>query len=252
MKTRIIGAIAALVIAVVGAFFLISYVSASDARASAGAELTKVYVVDEVIPAGTAGEDVSEYIRVDTVLQRNLAGDNVSDLAELEGLVASSQILPGEQLLVARFADPAELGAQGDVPVPEGMQQVSFTLPADRVVGGQIRPGDHIGLVGTVDPDEVGDQEDVINPWSEFAFHGVLVTKVQGVAVPDPETGEEVDQDASSSLMLTIALSTHDVARWVWFSEGESAGWAQMWLTLENEKTDTSGSSPVDGTNAWQ
>ncbi len=52
--------------------------------------------------------------------------------------------------------------------------------------------------------------------------------------------------------MLTIALSTHDVERWVWFGEGEAGGWAQMWLSLENEKTDNGGSSPVSGWNAWQ
>ena len=44
--------------------------------------------------------------------------------------------------------------------------------------------------------------------------------------------------------MLTIALSTHDVERWVWFTEGEAASYAQMWLTLENEATDNGGSAP--------
>ena len=132
------------------------------------------------------------------------------------------------------------------------MQLVSFTLPADRVVGGQVKAGDHIGLVGTVDPDEHGDADDVISPITQFAFHGVLVTRVQGVAAPDPEAGEAADQRADDNIMLTIALSTHDVERWVWFAEGESAAYAQMWLTLENDATDNNGSSPVDGSNAWQ
>ncbi len=166
MKTRIIGAIVALVIAVVGAFFLITYVSApmpalrrvpSSPRCTSSTRPSRLALL---------ARHVSDYIRVDTMPQRNLAGDNVSDLTELEGLVAASQILPGEQLLAARFADPAELAAEGEVPVPEGMQLVSFTLPADRVVGGQVRAGDRVGLVGTVDPDEPGDQEDVINPLS--------------------------------------------------------------------------------------
>jgi pilus assembly protein CpaB len=52
--------------------------------------------------------------------------------------------------------------------------------------------------------------------------------------------------------MVTIALSAHDVERWVWFTEGASADYAQMWLTLENEQTDNSGTSPVDGNSAWQ
>jgi hypothetical protein len=74
---------------------------------------------------------------------------------------------------------------------------------------------------------------------------------VQGVVTPDPETGEAQDQSAGDSIMVTIALSAHDVERWVWFAEGEAASYAQTWLTLENEQTDNSGTSPVDGSNAW-
>lgn len=252
MKTRIIGAIVALILAAVGAFVLITYVQGADARAAEGTELADVYIIEESIPKGTPGEAVKDFITIDSIPQRNLVEGYVTDLADLAGLVADAEILPGEQLRMARFVDPADLEATGDVAIPAGMQLVSFTLPADRVVGGQVKAGDRIGLVGTVDPDEQGDQEDVTNPISKFAFNGVLVTRVQGVAIPDPETGEKPDQTSDSNLMLTIALSTHDVERWVWFTEGESADYAQMWLTLQNDATDTSGSSPVDGSNAWQ
>lgn len=252
MKTRIIGAIVALILAIAGAFVLVTYVRGADARAAEGAELAEVYVVQATIPEGTPGESVEELVRVDTVPERNLADGYVTDLEELAGLVADTDILPGEQLLAARFVDPDDLAARGDVPIPAGMQLVSFTLPADRVVGGAVRAGDKIGLVGTVEPDEIGEEEDVVNPVSHFAFHGVLVTKVQGVAGVDPETGEERDQGAGDNIMVTIALSAPDVERWVWFAEGESAQYAQMWLTLENEQTDNSGTRPVDGSNAWQ
>ncbi len=56
MKTRIIGAFVALVLAVAGAFVLITYVRGADARAADGAELTEVYIVQETIPKGTTGE----------------------------------------------------------------------------------------------------------------------------------------------------------------------------------------------------
>lgn len=252
MKTRIIGAIVALILAAVGAFVLVTYVRGADARAAEGAELADVYIVQELIAEGTSGESVEAFVKVDTIPERNLAEGAVTDLEDLTGLVADADLLPGEQLIAERFVDPDELAARGDVPVPEGMQLISFTLPADRVVGGQVRAGDKIGLVGTVDPDEVGDTEDVINPISSFAFHGVLVTKVQGVAAVDPETGEAQDQGSADNIMVTIALSAPDIERWVWFAEGEAAQYAQMWLTLENEQTNNSGTRPVDGSNAWQ
>jgi pilus assembly protein CpaB len=78
------------------------------------------------------------------------------------------------------------------------------------------------------------------------------VTKVQGVVAPDPESDEKAEQQSQDNIMVTIALSAHDAERWIWFAEGESANYAQMWLTLENEQTDNSGTTPVDGSNAWQ
>jgi Flp pilus assembly protein CpaB len=252
MKTRIIGAIIAILLAALGAVLLVSYVRGADARAAEGAELTDVYIVKESIPKGTPGESVVEFVEIDSVPERNVVQGNVTDVADLAGLVADAEIFPGEQLLEARFIDPAELAARGDVAVPEGMQLVSFTLPADRVVGGQVRAGDKIGLVGTVDPDEVGDEEDVINPVTSFAFHGVLVTKVQGVVTPNPEVEDQIEQGAGDSIMVTIALSAHDVERWVWFAEGEAASYAQMWLTLQNDQTINAGTAPVTGSNAFQ
>ncbi|MDQ0573785.1 Flp pilus assembly protein CpaB [Agromyces albus] len=251
MKTRVIGAIVALLLASVGAFVLILYVRGADARAAEGAELVDTYIVQETIPKGTPGESVAEFITADTVPERNLADGAVTDLEELIGLVAGADILPGEQLLEARFLDPLDLAAKGEVTVPEGMHLLSFTLPADRVVGGEVKAGDFIGMVGTVDPGEPEGQEEVINPTTQFTFNHVLVTKVQGVAVPSEGSDEAAAQDPTGAIMLTIALSTHDVERWVWFAEGESSNYANMWLTLQTESTDTSGSVRVDSGNVW-
>ena len=225
MKTRIIGAIVALVLAVVGAFALINYVRGADARAASGAELTEVYVVQETIPKGATGESVVDFVKLDSVPERNVAEGTVTDLGELTGLVADADLLPGEQVLEARFIDPLELAARGDVQVPAGMQLVSFTLPVERVVGGAVRAGDEVGMVASFAPSEgTGVQ-------SRFAFHDVLVTEVQGLQV-DAE-GEEAEQAAGKLLMVTIALSTHDVERWVWAVDGNTS----VWLTLENEAT---------------
>ncbi|MBO0980870.1 Flp pilus assembly protein CpaB [Microbacterium sp. SD291] len=254
MKTRIIGAILALVLAVVGAFVLVSYVRGADLRAQQGAELTEVYVVKEEIPRGTPGEQIKTFVVVDTVPERNLVPEAVTDLTDLEGLLAAANLLPGDQLSAARFVKPADIAESGGVPVPTGMQVLSFTLPADRVVGGEVKAGDRIGMIGTLEPDEAGDAEDIINPISRFAFHGVLVTRVQGVAKPtgDGQEGETVEQDAGSSIMVTIALSAFDAERWVWWAQGEQENeYAEMWLTLENPTTDNSGAAGVSVENAW-
>ena len=214
MKTRIIGAIVALVLAIVGAFSLITYVRGADARAATGAELAEVYVVQETIPKGATGESVAEFVELDSVPERNVAEGAVTDLGELEGLVADADLLQGEQLLEARFIDPLELAARGDVQVPEGMQLVSFTLPVERVVGGAVQAGDEVGMVASLEASEGAGVE------SRFAFHDVLVTKVQGLAVA--ADGEQTEQAAGNVIMVTIALSTHDIERWVWAVDGNA------------------------------
>jgi len=249
MKTRIIGAIVALVLAALGAFVIITYVRGADARAAEGVEQVDVYVATSPIPKGTPADSLADLTKRQAVPKKNLADGYVTDLTVLDGLIADTEILPGEQLLEARFADPADLAALGDVVVPDGMQLVSFTLPADRVVGGQVRAGDKIGLVGSVD----GALRGLPNsgPTTEFALHGVLVTKVQGAVVAQPDSDTKAEQGSGDAIMLTIALSAHDIERWVWFTEGEANNYANMWLTLENEKTDNSGTSPVTGSNAF-
>ena len=166
MQTRIIGAIVALILAAVGAFVLVTYVRGADARAADGAELADVYIVEEAIPRARRAKPWR------TSSASTPSPSETSPRARSPTSKTSPDSSPtprfsrANSCSRARFIDPHELAARGDVPVPAGMQLVSFTLPADRVVGGQVRAGDQIGLVGTVDPDETGAPVDVINPIS--------------------------------------------------------------------------------------
>jgi pilus assembly protein CpaB len=58
VKSRLLGGIAALVLAVVGAILLFVYVQGAANRAQAGLEPVNVLVVQEAIPAGTKASDL--------------------------------------------------------------------------------------------------------------------------------------------------------------------------------------------------
>lgn len=211
MKTRIIGAIVALVLTVIGALMLIGYVRGADVRAAAGAELGEVYVVTEEIPSGTPGDALSEFVRLDTAPKRNIPEGIVSDLADLAGLVADGRIHPGQQLLTAQFVDPAVRASRGEVDVPAGMQEVSFALPVQRMVGGALRPGSVIGIVATkyVPGVNIETGAPVFVPETQFAFNGVLVTDVMvGENVSDGDSSD--GGESGDTIMLTVALATHD------------------------------------------
>lgn len=246
MKTRIIGAILALLLAVVGAFFLVTYVRGADARAAEGAELSDVYVVETEIPQGTSGDSIADFVMVDQVPERNLNEDRVTDLADLEGLVSLADILPGEQLLTSRFADPAVLAAQGEVPVPEGMQEVTIPLAVHRVVGGEVTPGSTVGVVYSTNTDTRARETGIAV--TQFMFHRMLVTRVT------PGTTVAVGEESSSAsevstIMVTLAATTPQVERLVYGAEQQEDGAGGIWLTLEPETADVSGSVPRSGEN---
>src|SRR3954465_11901213 len=106
MRRRFLAAVAALGLFVVGAVVLLAYVHGADARAFAGAQPVQVLVVDQPIPAGTPGSALTELVRTDTVPAKAAVEGRVTDLGELTGLVATTDLQPGEQLLVARFQSP--------------------------------------------------------------------------------------------------------------------------------------------------
>ena len=242
MKTRIIGAFVALILAVGGAFALIVYVRGADARAADGAETTEIFIVQETIPEGTAGDGVAEFVKLDSVPVRNVAEGTVTDLDEIAGLVADADLLPGEQLLEARFIDPLELAARGEVPVPEGMQQVSFALPVQRMAGGLVKAGSTVGVVVTTP-----NSDPLRGLDTRFELDRVLVTNAAiGTIASSGGEDDPSTQQSGNMLMFTVALGTHDAERLVWALENaeKNPSVFGIWATLLNDATDTSGSAP--------
>jgi Flp pilus assembly protein CpaB len=241
MRIRIIGAVIALVLAVVGGVVLYLYVRGADQRAQAGAELVEVYVVTEAIPAGSGAALVAERIEIDELPALAVLENRVTNLDQLEGLVASVDLLPGEQLIQARFVDPQTLAARGDVPVPDGLQEITVALPVERVVGGAIAPGSEVGIVISANqPDAT----------TQFVFNRVLVTRVQGGSSYVPQSDEE-DSSPVSEIMVTFALSAADIEKIVWAAELQEEGTTGIWLTLQPEEVVTDGSRPVTGDNIF-
>jgi Flp pilus assembly protein CpaB len=243
MRIRIIGAILALVLAVVGALAVILYVRDADVRAANGAALVPVYVVETEVPAGLPAEEIGEYVHVERLASNAIQPDHVTALADLEGLVTTVTLLPGDQLVEGRFADPADLAAQGDVLVPDGLQEVTIALPVEQVVGGAVRGGSSVGVVVTL----IGTD----SATTQFALNDVLVTRVQAGDNFNPAPTEE-ESAPVTTIMVTLALSTADVERLVFAAELQQNNTAGIWLTLQPDGSDPSGSRPVTGEDFFE
>src|SRR5215210_7022036 len=100
---RLIAAIAAMLLAGVGAVLLLGYVGSADRRAMAGMETVKVLVVEKRVAEGTPAEKLSGFVTAKTLPVKAVASGTLSNLDPIRGRVATTDMQPGEQLLASRF-----------------------------------------------------------------------------------------------------------------------------------------------------
>ena len=254
MRRRLLAAFAALVLLFAGTVVLLAYVRGADARALAGVRTVEVLVADQEIPEGTSADELAALVRTEVLPRKAAVDGRVTDLDELAGLVATVDVQPGEQLLQSRFGEADAADEEGTVPVPAGLQEVAVLLEPQRALGGRIVAGDTVGVVVSIgDGKQTGDTGSVM--------HKVLLTRVQGAPLPNdpeaeateaPETEETATASSGSSvpvqsLMITFAVTAAQAEAIVYGMEHGS-----VWLTLENEKADTSGTDKLDAGNIYK
>jgi len=245
---RIIGIVASVALLGAGTLLLVGYVRGAEDRALAGEELVSVMVVDEAIEAGISVEEIAESLRVEQVPVKVLVEGAISDIAGLSGMVTAADLLPGEQLTAARFADPVSLLVHEPVEQPPGTVRVTVSLSPERAVGGQLIPGDTVGVIASFDPFDVTSAEpgEVIDgeggvgvPIYVGSTHlilmGVVVTNVQVEQLPvSPEdaTADVPDLAPTGNLLVTLAVAPADAEKVVFTAEH-----GFLWLVSDDETT---------------
>ncbi|MEW1805645.1 Flp pilus assembly protein CpaB [Pseudarthrobacter sp. NPDC080039] len=227
MKTRLLGGIVALVLAVVGTLLLISYVQGSEARAQADLQPIDVLVVEKQIPQGSTLDQIKSAVKLTSLPSASVPNGALKSLDGLDGKVASADLVPGEPLLGVRLVDPTSLAAPGSVPVPAGMQEISVQLDAQRVVGGRIAAGDTVGVVALF----AGDGPD--GATAQQIFHKVLVTSVQRAVTQSSASNQASSEQANTQLptgqlLVTFARSDADAQKIAFAAE-----FGKLWLTKE-------------------
>ena len=243
MRRRLLAALAALVLLLVGTVVLVAYVRGADARALAGTRTVQVLVADQPIAKGTTGDALAALVRTEVLPEKAALEGRVTDLSTLADRVATVDLEPGEQLLASRFAAPDSLQAPGTVAVPKGKSEVSVLLEPQRVVGGRLAAGDTVGVYLSRDDK------------THAVLHRVLVTQVQGAPAPvdaggdkgQPETASSGSGPApTSSLMVTLAVTARQAEAVVFGMENGT-----VWLSLENADSSTSGTEVITPENIY-
>ena len=239
MKSRLLGGIAALLLAITGTVLLVVYVQGADNRALQGLDPVNVLVVKESVPAGTKAEDLNGKVQLESMPQSAVPEGALDKLSEQEGKVTSVALEPGEQLLAARLVDPRDL-LPGTVPVPEGLEEVTFLLAPDRILGGRLEAGDKVTVFSSFKAeDAMPDNANVpaeVKGWKQstgLLFHDVLVTAVQK-AEPDAKSGSSDNAVAmpNGSAYVTVARSDADASKMIYGAE-----FGTLWLSKQTAST---------------
>jgi len=222
-------------LALAGAFLLIFYLRSDDGNVAAGTDdaavveeaKKQVLVVTQTIPGGTSVREIVEaptaYLSARAVPEEFVAASAVSSVAqlrELDGFVLTSDALPGEQLLVGRFADPSSFDSESAIVLesivepPPNHHLIVLTLPTGRALGGTVRPGDVVTVVGNF---RIKNADD---PGAEYQEISVVV--LPAVEVVDVRNALDVagqsTQDTSTagvasigSINLTVAVEADEL-----------------------------------------
>lgn len=218
MNKQVLAVVGAVVLAALGFTALFVYAKGADDRALEGTELVSVLQVTQEVAAKTPAADLADSVATVQLPRAAVVADAVTDLSELDGLVTRGVLVPGDQLAATKFA--SEDDAEGDTSLPKGMQELSFQLEGQRVVGGALTPGDMVGVFASY-PNVTA------NPINE-----VRVLRVAGgIADGAPEAAATV----------TVAVRTLDAEKIIHAME-----FGKVWLTRQNADTDTDGGRTIE------
>ncbi|MEG9249040.1 Flp pilus assembly protein CpaB [Arthrobacter sp. Soc17.1.1.1] len=235
MKSRLLAGVAAVVLALVGAMMLFGYTQGAEARAVAGLDPVDVLVVATAVPAGTPTEELMPFLTTQQLPATAVAPTALKDLDAYTGKVTAVELMPGEQVLTERLVDPDDTSITGSVEVPEGLQEVSFTVEPAKAVGGKLVPGDTVGIFISMTPGTLPDEPGADT--TQLVLHKVLVTSVQRApsaaavdpaATPEEQARAEAEALPSGSLMLTVAVTEEQATKLVFGNEFE-----RIWLSKE-------------------
>ncbi|CAH0193849.1 hypothetical protein SRABI83_01734 [Arthrobacter sp. Bi83] len=232
MKSRLLAGIAAVVVAIVGMLLIFSYAQSADNRAMQKLEPVKVLVVQKPVPAGTSADALAKLVTVKEVPRTGVPASALASLESQSGKVTATDLVAGEQLVAERLIEPAALEVPGSVPVPKGLQEVTFALEPQRLVGGRIVAGDTVGLFATFAGSDTKDT--AFQSTSGRVLHKVLVTSLQRAeatqqttpASPSPDPNPQVLP--AGGMLVTVAVADVAAAKIIY-----SAEFGKIWLTKE-------------------
>src|SRR5262245_4659425 len=108
-KRRIVGILAAVILATIGTVALVGYVQSAKDKAVAQERMVEVYVVDTLVPKGAPAETIKASVSLEQIPARLEQAGAIDDLETVGANVAAADLQPGDQLVAARLVSKDEV-----------------------------------------------------------------------------------------------------------------------------------------------
>jgi pilus assembly protein CpaB len=190
-----------LVIGVVAAVALWSYVDGIEDRAYDNAERVRVFRIEEPITKGVPGEQaITEELIDEADIPREFRpGTAITDLNVIRGKVALNDLAQGQILVDNMFVDPRVEQVTFSERIPAGQVAISVSIGQVQAVAGFLVPGDRVNVIVT-DPSTPPE-----TPTKRFLFQNLRILAIGGTAAPEAGDTGAVSAPGGSGL-ITFAV----------------------------------------------
>jgi pilus assembly protein CpaB len=217
MTRRILAILVAVVLAGLGTVGVLVYALNADQRATSRlTDAARVAIATKRIPAGTSGARirVENLVRFENVPKASAPSDALSTIgADLDALVVTSNVQPGQLLLRAMFGE--QNTAASGLSLPDGTMAITVETSVPEQVAGYVQVGSQITLFLTYEPVR-GDGRATGLTRTRILLPRTEVVAVGTYTPPrDTTIGSQNAPARTGALLITVAVNQIEAERLV-------------------------------------
>jgi Flp pilus assembly protein CpaB len=203
MTYRLRNIVIAVTLALVAALLTSFYVTNYQRNVQKDETNVQIFIAKTDIPAGTSGADAARQgmLQRSEIVRRSVVPGAISNPAQLEELVATQQILAGEQVTTRRFATPAERGVRAQL--KGTMRAVQVPGDQHQLLAGTLRAGDRIDVVASVK----------VNPDKEVYATRIVLRDIEVLKAPSSATTDVQLTSTGGGLSTLLAVTDTQVQK---------------------------------------
>lgn len=186
----------AVALAAVAALLTSFYVTSYKRHVQRSEDHVTVLVAKKDIPEGTSGSDVAGMLTPLDVTRKSVVPGAISNADQLTGLVATQQVLQGEQITTRSFSPRTQVGVRAQL--TGTLRAFSVEGDQNQLLAGTLKDGDFVDFVAAL---KVPGAQDIY-------YSRVLVRNVKVLQAPSaPPAGSKLTGAANSNFYVMLALT---------------------------------------------